>query len=235
MSSEIKPKDYAAWRKSRLGRITEQIELKVIFDLAGDLRDKRVLDLGSGDGSYSIYAVRAGARVVGLDLSAAMLESAERRASAAGVSMHSCQGSAESLPFRSGSFDIVLAVTSLYFIRDPARAAEEASRVLRPGGSFVVGELGRYSSWALWRKLRAWLGSSRWNQAYFWTLGELRELLQQADLRLVSSRTCVYYPPVSLAALILGKSDRVFSFAGQVGAAFLAVRGDKPVVLRVDY
>jgi len=39
--------------------IAERIEQKTVFDLARDLRGKRVLDLGCGDGSYSIRAVYA--------------------------------------------------------------------------------------------------------------------------------------------------------------------------------
>ena len=54
--SEIRPEEYADWRNSPLGMITERIEQKTVFDLFGDLRGKRVLDLGCGDGSYSILA-----------------------------------------------------------------------------------------------------------------------------------------------------------------------------------
>ena len=226
-SSEIRPEEYDAWRNSPLGMITERIEQKTVFDLAGDLRGKRVLDLGCGDGSYSIRAARNEAHVVGVDLSAAMLRAAQSHAKDTGVSVEWCRASAESLPFSSESFDIVIAVTLLCFVKEPQRAAREASRVLRLGGSLVIGELGRYSSWALSRRLRAWLGSPRWRNTHFWTTNELLELLEQAGLRVRASRGCVYFPPISLAAQILGEYDDAFSFFGQVGAAFIAVKGDK--------
>jgi ubiquinone/menaquinone biosynthesis C-methylase UbiE len=137
-SSEIRPEEYANWRKSPLMMITERIEQEAAFDLAGDLRGKRVLDLGCGDGSYSIHAARNEAHVVGVDISAAMFEAAQRRANDCGVSVRWCRASAESLPFGSGSFDVILAVTLLCFAKEPRLAAREASRVLRSGGSLVI-------------------------------------------------------------------------------------------------
>jgi ubiquinone/menaquinone biosynthesis C-methylase UbiE len=194
------------------------------------LGGKCLLDLGCGDGTYSFAAFQRGARVTGVDISDAMLNSARRRAAACGASIEWRQASAESLPYDSGTFDIVLAVTILCFIKDPLQVVQEVSRVLRPGGSFIIGELGRYSSWAASRRVRGWLGSSRWRDAHFWTAGELRRLLQQAGFQVGATRGCVYYPPCNLAARVLGEHDRAFFCLGQTGAAFLAVRGDKPAL-----
>lgn len=218
------PEEYARWRETYLGALTERIEAAAIFHLAGDPRGRHLLDLGCGDGTYSIAASQRGAIVTGIDISEAMLEAARRRASAAGASVEWRCASAESLPYDAETFDIVLAGTIFCFLREPLQAMREAGRVLRPGGALVIGELARYSSWALRRRLRAWSGSSRWREAHFWTLGELRQLLQQAGFRVTASQGCVYYPPSGLAAHILGEHDHVFSFLGQLGAAFLAVR-----------
>jgi ubiquinone/menaquinone biosynthesis C-methylase UbiE len=224
----IDPELYARWRESYLGALTERIEEDAIFRLAGDLGGKRVLDLGCGDGTYSVAAFQRGAHVTGVDISNAMLDSAQRRASACGASVEWRQASAESLPFESGTFDIVLAVTILCFVKNPLQAVQEVSRVLRPGGSFVIGELGKYSAWAVSRRVRGWFGSSMWRDTHFWTLGELQRLLQQAGFLVTASRACVYYPPFDLAARVVGEHDHAFSFLGQVGAAFVAVRAEKP-------
>lgn len=230
VSDVIDPEEYVRWRDSYLGALTERIEEEAIFRLVGDMSGKRLLDLGCGDGTYSIAAFQRGARVTGVDISDAMLDSARRRATACGASVEWRQASAESLPYDSGTFDIILAVTILCFVKDPLQAVQEVSRVLRPGGSFVIGELGRYSSWALSRRVRGWLGSPRWRDAHFWTVGELQHLLHQAGFQIGTARGCVYYPPSNLAARVVGEHDHAFSFLGQVGAAFLAVRGDKPAL-----
>jgi ubiquinone/menaquinone biosynthesis C-methylase UbiE len=223
----IDPKEYARWRQSYLGALTEHIEEETIFRLAGDMSGKCLLDLGCGDGTYSIASFERGACVTGVDISDAMLESARRRAAGCGASVEWRQASAQSLPYDSGTFDVVLAVTILCFIKDPVQVAQEVSRVLRPGGAFVIGELGRYSLWALSRRVRGWFGSSRWKDAHFWSVGELQHLLQQAGFQVGAARGCVYYPPFTLAARVVGEHDHAFSFFGQIGAAFLAVRGEK--------
>ena len=227
-SDRIEPEEYARWRKSSLGGITERIEEDAIFNLAGDVRGKLLLDLGCGDGAYSLAAFERGARVTGVDISDAMLASARRRATACGASIEWRRAFAESLPFGSGTFDTVFAVTVLSFIKDPLHVVREISRVLRPGGAFVIGELGSCSPWAFSRRVRGWFGSSRWREAHFWSFRELRNLLQQAELNAGPSRGCVYYPPFGLVARIVGKYDHSLAFLGQLGAAFIAVRGDKP-------
>jgi ubiquinone biosynthesis O-methyltransferase len=224
----IEPVEYARWRETYLGALTERIEAAAIFQLSGDLRGKRLLDLGCGDGTYSIAASQSGADVTGVDISEAMLESARLRALTSGASIEWCRASAESLPYDSETFDIVLAVTILCFLREPLQVMREVRRVLRPGGSFVIGELGRYSSWALLRRVRGWLGSSMWSEAHFWTIGELSELLQHAGFQVTASCGCVYYPPSAHVVRVVGEHDHAFSFLGQLGAAFVAVRAEKP-------
>lgn len=224
----IRPEDYAHWRASAIGAITERLEEEVIFDLAGDLRGRRVLDVGCGDGTYSLLACQAGGRVIGVDISSAMLAAARRRAQTqCPGAIEWYQASADRLPFKSQVFDIVMAVTTLCFVEDPRRAVLEAARVLHPGGRLILGELGRYSLWALSRRIRAWLGASTWRNARFWTTRELRRLVEQADLRFNSVRGCVYYPPMEPAARLMVKADRVLSCLGSVCAAFLAIRADK--------
>jgi len=53
---------------------------------------------------------------------------------------HFACGSADALPFRSGRFDLTLAVTSLCFVRHPDHAVSEMHRVLQPGGRLVLGD-----------------------------------------------------------------------------------------------
>ncbi len=50
-------------------------------------------------------------------------------------------GRAEALPFTSESFDAVLFVTTLCFVRDPLKSLQEANRVLKVSGLLVVGML----------------------------------------------------------------------------------------------
>jgi len=86
-----------------------------------------------------------------------MLNAARMRAEAESVDLHLVPCRAEALPFADETFDPVVAVTVPCFIPQPDQAMAEMARVLKPGGRLVIGELGRWSSWAAIRRVRGWL------------------------------------------------------------------------------
>jgi ubiquinone/menaquinone biosynthesis C-methylase UbiE len=138
-----------------------------------------------------------------------------------------CQASIAALPFAANAFDVVIAVTVLCFSDDSGPAIKEA-RVLRPGDSLVVEELGKYSHWAVSHHVRGRLGSKTRNRTRFWSMQELRRVIEAAGLRVDSAQGWVYHPPVTLLARILRSFDPVLSRLGQLGAAFIAVNARKP-------
>ncbi|RCG16797.1 methyltransferase domain-containing protein [Sphaerisporangium album] len=86
--------------------------------------------------------------VVGVELSERMLELARRRAARAGLGerVELRQGDVQRLELPDGSADTVLSTFTMCTIPDPAAAAREAYRVLRPGGRFVLAEHGPSSN-----------------------------------------------------------------------------------------
>ena len=135
----ITAETYARWRASTLGGITERVETTLVFALAGQLAGKRVLDVGTGDGTYAFEAASRGAVVTGLDSEQPMLDAAQTRVAQRGLSVTLRQGRAQELPFKEGSFDVVLAVTVLCFVPEAATAVREMARVLVPGGRTGAG------------------------------------------------------------------------------------------------
>lgn len=114
--------------------VAEQIG-RAIATLAGN--NALVLELGIGTGRIALPVASAGCRVVGIDISAAMLHAA--RAKEGGEALRLLQGDIERLPFADGVFDATLAVHVLHLARDWRGALAEALRVLRPGGVFIQG------------------------------------------------------------------------------------------------
>lgn len=222
------PASYRRWRHSSLGAITERIEQDLIFELAGPLATRRVLDVGSGDGTYAIAAARTGADVTAVDASSQMLARAGRATADAGVDVELVQADAGSLPFRDDTFDVVLAVTLLCLVDDAQLAVRQMARVLKPGGRLVLGELAPYSSWAALRRVRGWLGSSTWRRARFRSAREVAALVASAGLVVGRTQGAIYYPPLSLAARVLGRFDAVPRRLTTIGAAFVAVAATKP-------
>lgn len=80
MGTEFDPKTYAGWRATTLGRITERLEVDLVLSLARIGAGDRVLDIGTGDGTYAIAAARRGGVVSAVDTSQAMLDAAAERA-----------------------------------------------------------------------------------------------------------------------------------------------------------
>ena len=219
---------YAGWRASTLGRITDRLEDALLRDLLGDVAGRAVLDLGCGDGKLAVRLAALGARVDGLDSDAAMLRAAASRAAAAEIGVDFVVGQAEALPFTAGRFDIVVAVTVLCFVSDAEAVFREIARVLRPGGAVVIGELGRWSLWALRRRIRGWLGNPLWRAARFHTEGELRRLAEGAGLEVRARRGAVFYPPVAALACAMAPLDPWLGRITAIGAAFVALRAEKP-------
>jgi len=220
---------YARWRSSRLGQITDAVERGLLFELLDPIAGKTVLDVGCGGGEFAVRLARRGAIVTGLDADSAMIAVARWRAGTEGVELRLVEGKAEALPFEDASFNVVLAVATLCFIPDGARAVNEMARVLKPGGRLVIGELGRWSFWAGYRRIRGWLGHPTWRAARFWTATELRQLVEGAGLDVIETRGAVYYPPCAVAARLLAPVDPSLGRRTTVGAAFVAISATKPV------
>lgn len=222
------PDSYIGWRNSTLGRITDRLEERLILEVLGPVERLNVLDVGCGDGALAAALSRRGARVTGLDADPDMIAAALLRARTEALDLTLVPGRAEDLPFTDETFDRVVAVTVLCFVPDADRAVAEMARVLRPGGRLVVGELGRWSSWAAIRRVRGWLGASTWQAARFRTAGEMRRLLESHGLTVEATRGSIFYPPSGLAASLLAHIDPWLGRRTTFGAAFIAYAATKP-------
>ena len=109
-------------------------KIKAFRRLAGSLNGTRLLDVGSGDGTFSIVAREAGAEVVATDFAESMVAATARRAAVPVV-----RGSSDALPYETHSCDIVVALDSIEHLYQPETALREFHRVLRPNGQLLLG------------------------------------------------------------------------------------------------
>ena len=108
-------------------------ERPAMLALLPPLDGLRVLDAGCGSGIYAGLLTDRGARVTGIDESAAMVEHARRRLAGRGAELRVADLRAP-LPFADGSFDGIVSALVLHYLRDWAVPLAEFRRVLRPGG-----------------------------------------------------------------------------------------------------
>ncbi len=104
------------------------------------LRDKKVVDVGCGDGALVRLMTRHGANAVGIECSQGQLKAA--RAEPAIANEIYVEGVAEDLPFDEDSLDAVVFFNSLHHVDVPSqpKALAEAHRVLKAGGTLYIAE-----------------------------------------------------------------------------------------------
>lgn len=127
---------------------------RLAIDRAAPQPGERVLDVGCGCGATSLeLAERVGREgvVLGVDVSAPMLELAHRRAAEAGLGALRFEcADAQTHAFASGGFDAAVSRFGVMFFEDPTAAFANLRRGLRPGGrlAFVCWRPLKQNPWA---------------------------------------------------------------------------------------
>jgi len=119
-----------AWQRPRLNLPP------LVLGLAAPHGGETVADVGCGNGAYlaELARRRHAGPVLGVDLSAGMLQAARSRAPGASL----IAGDAAALPLRDDTSDLTLAIHMLYHVGEPAVAVRELRRITRPGGQVIV-------------------------------------------------------------------------------------------------
>jgi SAM-dependent methyltransferase len=112
-------------------------ERPAVIELLGDVRGKRVLDVGCGSGPLSQWLTKNGASVVGFDVSPAMVRIAEeRRLPDASFRVADFAEPLAFLP--DAAFDVAVGSLVMHYLRDWVGPLRELKRVLVPGGTLVL-------------------------------------------------------------------------------------------------
>jgi len=161
--------------------------VKLIREHLGDLRGRRVLDVGCGKGRFArvFLEQEPHAEIWGLDISEEML-----RHVPAGIQTRA--GSMTELPFADAFFDGAYATESLEHAVEIGKAVSEICRVVKPGGRIAIID----------KNAEQWgrLNTPDWEK--WFTRKELEALLRR-DCREVSSRLISYWEDVAPDGLFL--------------------------------
>ncbi len=139
-----------------------------------------VLDIASGDGVLAELLSPHSHRYVCIDTSARVVAAAgERLRRFPNVEVR--EGDMHALPFKDGSFDLVVLMHALTYASKPAQAVAEAARVLRRGGRLLLSSLGKHEHRAV--------VESYGHVNLGFTEKELRRFAEKAGLGIVSAET----------------------------------------------
>jgi malonyl-CoA O-methyltransferase len=129
---------YAAWAPAyppHAHNALMEVEQAALLELLPPVSGRTVLDAGCGTGRYTRLLSALGARVVGVDLSSAMLSRARD------LQLPVVRGDMYALPLGAASCDLVVSGLAITDISEFARVACEWARVLRPRGVVVYSTL----------------------------------------------------------------------------------------------
>jgi ubiquinone/menaquinone biosynthesis C-methylase UbiE len=167
--------------------MNKQMQRKVIEDILGDVRGKKVLYAGFGDGVECLASLKKGATVVGIDVSERCIE----------LAMKNCKGydaefymkDMEETGFESRSFDAIVSICSFMYKRNLESVLREMRRILKPNGELVfstphpVKKMVKYNDMNYFfrgQKVETSHGIERFN--YHWTFGDYVNAIASAGL-----------------------------------------------------
>lgn len=192
----------ALWEGAPAGSEPLEFALRRRFLLEHVNVAERVLDVGCGEGRFASELVRAGARVVGIDLAEEPLRRARERDPA--LELRRVEPD-EPWPIEDASFDVVWAGETIEHVLDTAGWLSEVRRVLSPGGSLLLstpahGRL-RVLGLALSRRAFEAHFDPRADHLRFYTRAGLTRLLCEFGFQEVSTRA-VAGPPAARRQLL---------------------------------
>ncbi|HWQ84279.1 MAG TPA: arsenite methyltransferase [Anaerolineales bacterium] len=163
--------------------------------MAGVQAGETVLDIGSGAGMDAFLAARQvgpAGKVIGVDMTPAMLERARRGAAKSGLTqVEFRQGQAEALPVEDNSVDVIISNCVINLTEDKGLVFREAYRVLKPGGRLEVSDM--VTDTSIPAELRS--DPNNWSGCVFGALPEQEylDLVAQAGFQEIRTQQSLSY------------------------------------------
>lgn len=139
--AELKARQQSVWDSGPFENVAEllaDVHDTVVERLAPQ-PEERLIDLACGTGQLAERVARRGASATGVDFAPSLVETARRRAAAAGLEIDYRVGDCENLAdFGDGTFDAAASTFGIMFAPDHAASSGELARVVRSGGRIAV-------------------------------------------------------------------------------------------------
>ncbi|QSW98382.1 class I SAM-dependent methyltransferase [Haloterrigena alkaliphila] len=203
--------EYDDKRFSQGGQLIDRREKAAVLEAIMPVEDRNILEIACGTGRFTVMLAEQGADVVGLDISAAMLQQGrnKRENTALEGTLEFLRGDAGRLPFPDDHFDTVIAMRFFHLADDPEAFLKEMRRV--SSDQIVFDTFNRFSA----RSIYNWalpMGSRLYSKS------EVAVLLAKTNLTLVDVEDDFLVPyglyrsiPNGLASPIRGLDELIGS------------------------
>ena len=149
------------------------------------------LSIGVGTGILDSYAPIE----IGIDPALSMLKLALARG------IDPILGLGEYLPFKDEYFDFTLMTLTLCFLNSPKSVIRELYRVLRFGGELAICIVPKDSAWGKAYMKKAKRGHIFYSQAHFYSILEIREILEDHFFKIKTLKSTLSFPPTAIPTL----------------------------------
>ena len=112
-----------------IGELVAKTQARVLANMIGRIKDRSIIDVGTGTGRAAVMLALGGARVTAVDASEEMLAVARRRAAETGVGVNFQRGDAHALKFGDRSFDVAVCLRVLMHAKDWQQCMGELCRI----------------------------------------------------------------------------------------------------------
>ena len=153
----------------------------------GDVRGKRILEVGAGSGRDSIELARQGAKVTVIDYVPSSLTVVAKNAAKAGVRIELVCGDGTRMPFPDDTFDVVFHQGLMEHFRDPRPLLNDNRRVLKPGAHVVIDVPQRWHIYTVGKKVM--ISMNRWFAGWEteYSIRELRTLVERQGFEVTAT------------------------------------------------
>ena len=184
---------YEKWNCYQGNSFSADLESRLMLQMLKPVKGESILDIGCGTGLNLVHFLEKGIQVTGLDPSPYMLDIALQKV---GSRADLYRGIAEDLPFEDNSFNYACLITSLEFVDNPEKALREAFRVAKD--RVFLGVLNSYALKSIQRRVKGIFSETIYNRARFYSIWELKQLINRiiGDVP-VSWRTVCQFPSSS--------------------------------------